>query len=87
MKKYYWPILINGVAVLLLLAINYFTTNPKENNFFGRFAFSGLMILLLAFINFIAGMVRNRNRTGDGEYYLLASGLLLLIGFSVCTIR
>lgn len=51
-----------------------------------RLATSGTLILLLAPVNFLVGMIRNRNRTGDGQYYFLLSGVLLLIGFSVCSL-
>lgn len=51
-----------------------------------RLATSGTLILLLAPVNFLVGMIRNRNRKGDGQYYFLLSGVLLLIGFSVCSL-
>lgn len=72
------PVLINLLIVGLLLIYDLATTRP---------ALSGILILFLAPINLIIGMVRNRNKQKDGPAYLVLSGVLLLIGFSVCTIN
>lgn len=44
----------------------------------------GTAMLLLAPVNLIIGMVRNRNKQPDGMGFIISAGLLLLIGFSTC---
>ena len=75
------PALINAAVVLLLLLADVFFNDPSS-----RFFVSGTIILFVAAFNFIIGMIRNRNRKGDGPYYFLFAGILLLIGFSVCSV-
>jgi RsiW-degrading membrane proteinase PrsW (M82 family) len=87
MKNMQRPVLINAAIVLLLLLIGCLFGSPKGVKVvIPGSAFSGTLILLLAATNFLIGMVRNRNRTGDGQYYFLLAGVLLLIGFSVCSV-
>jgi hypothetical protein len=88
MKKIKRPLLINGTIVsFLIIADLLFGTSSSSGGFtMPRLATSGTLILLLAPVNLIIGMVRNRNRTGDGQYYILFSGILLLLGFSVCSL-
>jgi len=91
MNKWKKQVLINVTIVAVLLFIDLLLAKGNklrttDHVYLPQFVFSGIMILLLAPINFITGMIRNRNRKGDGPIYLLISGLLLLIGFSVCTI-
>lgn len=81
------PVLINLIIVSLLLLYDVATTRPGAGSYVPRLALSGLLILLLAPINLVIGMVRNRNKQKDGPAYLVLSGVLLLIGFSVCTIN
>lgn len=81
------PVLINLLIVGLLLIYDLATTQQRTDSYVPRLALSGILILLLAPINLIMGMVRNRNKQKDGPAYLLVSGILLLIGFSVCTIN
>lgn len=80
------PVLINAAIVAALLLYDLLATTHQGGEFVPRFALSGTLILLLAPINLVVGMVRNRNRKKDGPYYLLVSGLVLLVGFSVCTL-
>ena len=82
------PLQINaGIALLLILLDLLLGSSSSSGGFtMPRLATSGTLILLLAPVNFIIGMVRNRNRKGDGQYYFLLSGLLLLVGFSVCSL-
>ena len=85
MKKRKRPIIINAGIVLLLFLIDFLFNSKESTKPLPRFAFSGLFILVLAFVNLLIGMIRNRGRNGDGQYYLLFAGVLLLIGFSVCS--
>ena len=77
--------MINLLLVLVLLAVDFVVNSEANTRPLPRYVMSGTLMLLLAFINLLVGMVRNRNRTGDGQYYLLCSGILLLMGFSVCS--
>lgn len=79
-------LLVNVVLVIGLVGYNLLTTKAGGNYIFGRLAFSGVMILLLVPINLVAGMVRNRHHQPDGKYYILMAGILLLVGFSVCSL-
>lgn len=80
-KKLRRPLLINlGIVLFLVL------TDVLLNAEVSRFLVSGTFILLVAVVNFVIGMIRNRNRTGDGPYYFLIAGILLLIGLSVCSV-
>ena len=79
--------LINGAIAFALFLFDVATAAPHGGEFTPHFALSGTLILLLAPVNLIVGMVRNRNRKGDGPVYIALSGILLLIGFSVCTIQ
>jgi hypothetical protein len=85
MKMARKPVLVNLSIVAAILLLNYITTTANQHDLFGRFAVSGLAIVFLAGVNLVIGMVRNRDRKGDGPVYLLMAGILLLIGFSVCT--
>lgn len=80
-RKLVRPVLINIVIVAVLLLTDVVFNTHDDSRFF----FSGTMILFVAAANFLIGMIRNRNRTGDGHYYFLFAGTLLLIGFSVCS--
>jgi cell division protein FtsW (lipid II flippase) len=88
MKKAKKPLLVNlAIATFLVLTDAALSTSTGGDGFpLPRLMVSGLFILVLAFINLLIAMVRNRNRTCDGQYYLLCCGLLLLIGFSVCSV-
>lgn len=80
-KKLRRPLLINlGIVFLVVLA------DILLNEASGRFFTSGTLILVVAVGNFLIGMIRNRDRTGDGPYYFLIAGILLLIGVSVCSV-
>lgn len=80
-------ILVNLAIIAGLIGYDLLTTEPGTAQYIPRLAFSGILILLLAVANLIVGMVRNRDKKGDGKYYIAASGVLLLIGFSVCTVN
>lgn len=86
MKPWKKPLLINLAIGSVLVLYDLLFVAPKNSGPFAPLAFSGTLILLLAPVNLVVGMVRNRNRKKDGPYYLLMAGLMLLIGFSVCTI-
>ena len=87
MNRWKTPLLINGAIAAALFGIDWLTASPHGGEFTPRFAMSGTLILLLAPVNLVVGMVRNRKRKGDGPVYIALSGILLLIGFSVCTIQ
>lgn len=80
-------ILVNLAIIAGLIAYDLLTTEAGTAMYVSRLAFSGILILLLAVANLIVGMVRNRDKKGDGKYYIAAAGVLLLIGFSVCTVN
>lgn len=84
MTRWEKPVLLNTVVFAALLLYDLATNAYTNDGLFGRFASIGMMLLLLAPVNFVIGLVRWRK--GDGPAYLIISGLLLLIGFSVCTI-
>jgi hypothetical protein len=86
MKPWKKPVLINAAIAAVLFIYDLLTATHQSGSYTPRFALSGTLILLLAPINLIIGMVRNRNRKKDGPYYLLMAGIVLLIGFSVCTL-
>ena len=86
MKKIVRPVVINVIVVIVLLLIDLFINSTANTRPLPRFILSGFSILILALVNLITGMVRNRDKKGDGQYYLLIAGVLLLIGFSVCSI-
>ena len=76
------PVLINAVLVILLLGSSYMFTRTWEYPI-DRFGWGSVGIVFLPCINFIAGTVCNRR--ADGPFYLLMAGVLLLIGFSICS--
>ncbi|WP_162944600.1 hypothetical protein [Flavisolibacter nicotianae] len=81
--KLWRPILVNAVLVAVIFLVDLASQSPTY--FFPRYTFTGMFMVLLTAGNFLFGMIRNRNRKGDGHYYFLISGVLLLIGFSVCS--
>lgn len=87
MKKFQRPIIINAVIVslLLLLCVLFPEQQRKGNVLIPGSMISGLGILFLSVVNFVIGVIHNRDRKGDGQYYFLFAGVLLLIGFSVCS--
>ncbi|RYZ44701.1 MAG: hypothetical protein EOO14_26675 [Chitinophagaceae bacterium] len=88
MKKMKRPLLINAGIAMLLILLDLLLGGSSSSGGYSmpRLFTSGTLILLLAPVNFLVGMIRNRNQTGDGQYYFLLSGVLLLIGFSVCSL-
>ena len=85
MKESTKAILMNVVIILLLLGANYITTSPNDYHVLGRFAFAGIFILLTGFINILMGIAKLVRRNEGGEFFILIGGIILLIGFSVCT--
>lgn len=84
MKRFKKPLLVNGGIIAGILFC--FTAIGSITNITDVAFASGTVMLLLAPVNLIVGMVRNRNKKPDGRAYLLLAGLLLLIGFSVCSL-
>ncbi len=85
MNRWKKPLLINGAIIAALLIWNMLLPRNGDS-YIPRFAMSGTLILLMAPVNLIVGMIRNRMRKADGAVYIAFPGILLLIGFSVCTI-
>lgn len=85
MKESAKAILVNLVIIAVLLGINFIATSGQEHYFFGRFAFAGLLILFAGLINIGIGIGKLVRRNNGGELFLLSGGVILLIGFSVCT--
>lgn len=70
---------------MALLGINFIAISSQEHYFIGRFALAGLNILFAGLIN-IGISIGKLVRRSDGEkLFLLYGGVILLIGFSVCT--
>ncbi len=88
MKRINIVIAINVAIITAAVAINYFRTSPRGDYFFGRFAGAGLVILATALINIIIGLtyINIFEKKDYGRSYLLVGGIILLIGFSVCSL-
>jgi hypothetical protein len=83
MNRFRGPLMMNGwliAAVFVIAGLNSISTNSGDALPF----IMGSFMLLLAPVNLVVGMVRNRNKKPDGSAYILFAGLMLLIGFSVC---
>ena len=78
------PLLVNGIilAVIFLFSFLFVSTGSRLPE---RFGFTSLFMVLLAPLNLVIGMVRNRNKKPDGMQFIIMAGLLLLVGFSFCT--
>jgi len=85
MNRWRKPVLVNSIIVATLFIINGISATTNENSVVPRFALSGTVVLLLALVNLVIGMVHNRDKKADGLVYIALSGILLLIGFSVCS--
>jgi hypothetical protein len=77
MSRFRRPILINLAIIFGVILLNYLSSNDRFS--------SGIAITALAGINFLIGIIRNRNRKRDGSTYFIMSGVILLIGISVCS--
>lgn len=77
------PVLINIAIIVAIIFIGYLFHADSTNT---DLTLSGMFIMILSGINFILGMIRNRDKKGDGPAYFLMSGIILLIGFSVCSV-
>jgi hypothetical protein len=86
MKPWKKPVTANAILIAVLVLCDLLFMTRGSTTPFPRLMFSGTFILLLAPVNLVIDMVRNRQRKGDGPYYLLMAGLVLLIGFSVCSL-
>lgn len=91
MNRWKKPVLVNLIVVAALVLCNILMVPHRDKGdlyqvYLPRFFASGIIILLLTLINLVIGMVRNRDRKRDGPIYLIISGIVLLIGFSVCTL-
>lgn len=87
MNSWRKPLLINGAIAALLLLFDGLTGGAGDGMYVPRFALSGIVMLLLAPVNLVIGIVRSVNRKNNWPVYIMLSGLLALVGFSVCTIN
>lgn len=79
------PLLVNAITLVVVLVVSLLVSPFPYQLVDHAFAVSFAMIFL-APVNLVVGMVRNRNKRPDGPAYIILAGLLLLIGFSVCTV-
>jgi uncharacterized membrane protein HdeD (DUF308 family) len=82
MNRFRNPLKVNGI---LLLVVFLFALAASGARFADLPFVLGTMMLLLAPVNLIIGMVRNRNKKPDGSAFILFAGILLLVGFSTCS--
>jgi drug/metabolite transporter (DMT)-like permease len=83
MRRFRNPLRVNGILLgilFFLVLIGSGATNLRDAPFI-----LGTVMLLLAPVNLVVGMVRNRNRRDDGMAFIITAGLLLLLGFSTCS--
>ena len=79
-------ILTNTVIILFLLGLNFVATTEKGNHILGRFAFAGIFILLTGLVNIGIGIGKLADKKEEGQSFILFGGIILVIGFSVCTV-
>lgn len=79
-------ILTNTIIILCLLCLNFVTTTEKGNHILGRFAFAGIFILLTGLVNIGIGIGKLADKKEEGQSFILFGGIILVIGFSVCTV-
>ena len=82
MNRFRNPLKVNGIMLLIALFFAMLASGSRLNEL--PFIM-GTLMLLLAPVNIVIGMVRNRNKTGDGGAFILFAGILLLVGFSTCS--
>jgi hypothetical protein len=82
MNRFKYPLKVNGIILLVLFVFALIGSASRPEDLF---FIMGTLMLLLAPVNVVIGMVRNRNKKGDGGAFILFAGLLLLIGFSTCS--
>lgn len=83
MSRFRNPLRINGIILGVLWVLAMIGTG---NSGFKDVPFIlGTFMLLLAPVNLVVGMVRNRNKKHDGMAFIITAGLLLLLGFSTCS--
>ncbi|RPD48258.1 MULTISPECIES: hypothetical protein [Chitinophagaceae] len=83
MNRFRNPLRVNAImlAVFFLLALaGTGSASMRDAPFI-----LGTGMLLLAPVNLVVGMVRNRNKKPDGMAFVITAGLLLLLGFSTCS--
>jgi hypothetical protein len=78
MKPLIFNVVIIGIAFILNMIVG-------GGDILGRFATAGFVIVMLGITNLIIGGVKIVNNKENGSFYLLCGGVILLIGFSVCT--
>lgn len=84
MNRFKKPLLVNGIIIFSIIL--FFTIIGSITSGGDLAIAAGTVMLLLVPVNLIIGMVRNRDKKPDGKAYLLLAGVLLLIGFSVCSL-
>ncbi|OLY94021.1 hypothetical protein SAMN05444008_110172 [Cnuella takakiae] len=83
MNRWKNPLRMNGA---ILAGIAFLFLIPGNVNGTDLLFLLGTMMLLLAPVNLVVGMVRNRNKRPDGMAFIISAGLLLLLGFGTCGI-
>jgi hypothetical protein len=80
MKK---PFIVNAMIVgfIIVLDLISFKVFYNENIHIA----AALALPFLAGVNFILGIIYNRKKGYDGEGFFIMSGVILLIGFGVCS--
>lgn len=86
MNRWRKPVPVNSSILVMLFLLYAITTSPIKHGAVSRFTLSGTLILVLAVVNQVIGMLHNRDKKADGPVYIAFAGILLLIGFSVCSV-
>lgn len=90
MKKHRNVFIVNGVIIAIVILWNLIAVmSEKQNqphNIFGSFSLAGTLILLLGVLNVLSGLLEVSLGSEKGKWLLLNGALILLIGFSVCSI-
>ena len=82
MNRFRNPLKVNGILLLIVFFFALIASGLRLNEL--PFIM-GTLMLLLAPVNIVIGMVRNRNKQKDGSAFILFAGILLLVGFSTCS--
>ena len=82
MNRFSTPLKTNGILLLFFLFLALLSSGARLNDL--PFIM-GTVMLLLAPVNLVIGMVRNRKKKPDGNAFIIFAGLLLLVGFSTCS--
>ncbi len=92
MKKHRSILFIDLAVVIIALLWNFIAVNTQKpeqhaNYLFGRYGGAGLVILVLGTLNILSGILLAATGYERGKWLLLFGSVILLIGFSVCSIH